>query len=142
MTSANDQGEGPRARALSELSAADSELQDTFDRVIDAAEALMATGEALDQTTGEAIATVAGTLLEAAAMRDIIGQRLTAIRESVEHLEAGIASELETNRDKTRKIEEKKGDGSASESGLLNGPQLPGAAKSQAEVDALFDKLD
>lgn len=135
-------GDDAAARALSELAAADGELQDAFDRVLAAAETLMDTGEAAGGTVGSDIAAATGTIFEASAVRDIVGQRLNAIREAIEHLGSAAASALETKRDKAREIEEKRGDGSASESGLLNGPQLPGAAASQAEVDALFDNLD
>ncbi|MDF1793180.1 MAG: hypothetical protein P1U88_14785 [Thalassobaculaceae bacterium] len=135
-------GSDAAARALSEITAADTELQDAFDRVLEAAESLMDTGDAAGGTVADAIAAATGSIFEAAAMRDIVGQRLSAIRESVELLGSSTASALETNRDKAREIEEKRGDGSASESRLLNGPQLPGAATSQAEVDALFDNID
>lgn len=135
-------GDDAAARALSEIAAADGELQDAFDRVLAAAETLLDTGEAAGGQVGDAIAAATETIFEASAMRDIVGQRLNAIREAVELLGPDAASPLETKRDKAREIEEKKGDGSASESGLLNGPQVPGAAASQAEVDALFDKLD
>lgn len=136
------QNDDDTARALSELDAVDAELQDAFDRVIDAAESLINTGEKAGGSVADAIAAATGSIFEASAMRDIVGQRLTAIREAVESLSDSTASGLETKRDKSREIEEKQGDGSASESGLLNGPQMPGAAKSQAEVDALFDNLD
>ena len=78
-------------------------------------------------------------------MRDIAGQRLVAVKAAVDDAESGAAATedtLERKRDKSSKIEEKRSYGSASESGLLNGPQLPGAARTQTEVDALFDKLD
>ncbi len=140
--SSSGQIDDPAARALSEVDAADAELQDAFDRIIDAVETLIPAGETAESAVAETIDTATGAILEASAMRDILGQRLTAIRDSVALLAAGSASGLETKRDKSREIEEKQGDGSASESGLLNGPQMPGAAKSQAEVDALFDKLD
>ena len=130
------------ARALSEIAAADGELQDAFDRVLEAAEMLMDTGESAGGALGEAIFAATGSIFEAAAMRDIVGQRLSAIQEAVTLLDSPTAPALETKRDKAREIDEKRGDGSASESGLLNGPQLPGAGTSQAEVDALFDNLD
>ena len=136
------QADGAVARALSEIAAADGELQDAFDRVLEAAEMLMDTGETAGGSVGEAIFAATGSIFEASAMRDIVGQRLSAIREAVTLLETATAPALETKRDKAREIEEKRADGSASESGLLNGPQLPGTATSQAEVDALFDNLD
>ncbi|MCR9072053.1 MAG: hypothetical protein NXI18_10065 [Alphaproteobacteria bacterium] len=135
-------GDDAAARALSEIAAADSELHEAFERVLEAAETLMGTGEAAGGSVGEEIAVATGALFEASAVRDIVGQRLNAIREAIDLLGPAAASGLETKRDKAREIDEKRGDGSASESGLLNGPQLPGSAASQAEVDALFDNLD
>ena len=142
MTSRPEAPDDPRSRALGVIATIDDELQRTFDRVLDAAESVLEQSEQSKKAVADALTTAATEIFEAAAMRDIVGQRLEAIRTAVEVLADSSASGLQTKDDKAPKIEEKLEDGSASESGLLNGPQLPGAAKSQSEVDALFDKLD
>ena len=132
-------------RARAEIETIDRELQGAFDRILDAVERATRVAERLDPGPAAGIAPALTEILEAVAIRDIAGQRLTAVRPAVEHLargELGTEGGLERKRDKSAKIEEKQGHGSTSESGLLNGPQLPGAAKIQTEVDALFDKLD
>ena len=113
---------------------------------LDAVERVSTAAESMAPEMAEGILVAVTEILEAASVRDIAGQRLTAVRDAVDHLSDTIhrptEGGLERNRDKSAKIEEKHDHGSSSESGLLNGPQLPGAAKTQSEVDALFDKLD
>ncbi len=142
MTSHSESDDDPRARALLEIAAMDDELQRAFDRVLDAAEAILVLDENGPDDGASGISAAVDELFEAAAMRDIVGQRLTAVRRAVESLTDLSASEVQTKDDKSRKIEEKSEHESASDSKLLNGPQLPGEAKSQSEVDALFDNLD
>lgn len=132
-------------RARAEIDSIDRELQFAFDRILDAVERVMDVVDRLGPERAAGIGAAVTDILEAAAVRDIAGQRLTAVRVAVELLVANAVvteGRLERKRDKASKIEEKQGHGSTSESGLLNGPQLPGAAKTQTEVDALFDKLD
>jgi chemotaxis protein CheZ len=130
-------------RARAEIESIDRELQFAFDRILDAVERMMDVVDGLSPEPAAGIGDAVTEILEASAVRDIAGQRLTAVRVAVEHLAAGVTEgRLERKRDKSSKIEEKRRRGSTSESGLLNGPQLPGAAKTQTEVDALFDKLD
>jgi len=132
-------------RAWGELDVIDGELQSAFDRILDSVERIGAELETLDSAVAVPIEEAISELLEASAVRDIVGQRLVAVRLAVDHLVAGRGkseSSVERNRDNTSKIGEKLETGSTSESGLLNGPQMPGKAKSQTEVDALFDNLD
>ncbi|MEQ8397683.1 hypothetical protein [Thalassobaculum sp.] len=132
-------------RARAELEAIDTELQSAFDRILGAAERVAVAAEVLGTEHAASIQAALTDIFEASSVRDIAGQRLTAVREAVDHLAdggTGTQSRPERKRDKSSKVEEKYGHGSASESGLLNGPQLPGAARTQTEVDALFDKLD
>ncbi|MEQ8813772.1 MAG: hypothetical protein RLO51_05600 [Thalassobaculum sp.] len=132
-------------RARAEIESIDRELQEAFDRIIDAVERVMTATEAMAPDLTAGINAAVTEILEASSVRDIAGQRLTAVRVAVDRLEAdGTRNEgsPERKRDKSAKVGEKQDRGSASESGLLNGPQLPGAARTQTEVDALFDKLD
>ena len=132
-------------RVRAEIESIDRELQEAFDRIIDAVERVMTATEAMAPDVTAGINAAVTDILEASSVRDIVGQRLTAVRVAVDRLEAGGARTeggSERKRDKSAKVEEKQDRGSASESGLLNGPQLPGAARTQTEVDALFDKLD
>lgn len=132
-------------RARAEIDTIDQELQVAFDRILDAVERMVILAETLAPEVAARVDSAISDILEASSVRDIAGQRLTAVRVAVDHLGAGDGATedgLQRKRDKSAKVDEKLGHGSASESGLLNGPQLPGAAKTQSEVDALFDKLD
>jgi|GEM_PF-724898 len=132
-------------RARAEIDSIDRELQEAFDRIVDAVEQMMTATESMGPEVTVGIRAAVTEILEASCVRDIAGQRLSAVRVAVERLETDSAVTEgwpERKRDKSTKIEEKWDHGSASESGLLNGPQLPGAARTQTEVDALFDKPD
>lgn len=131
-------------RARAEIETIDRELEDAFDRIIDAVERVIGVGDRLAPELAIGLSAAVTEILEAASVRDIAGQRLTAILGAVDRLAAANGTEdgPERNRDKSSKVGEKQDHGSASESGLLNGPQLPGAGRTQTEVDALFDKLD
>lgn len=136
---------GASGRARAEIETIDRELQEAFDRIVDAVERVLDATEALAPELAVGIDAAVTDILEASSVRDIAGQRLAALRAAVDCLEARddpTEAGLERKRDNASKIDEKQGHGSASESGLLNGPQLPGAARTQTEVDALFDKLD
>lgn len=133
------------ARARAELQAIDQELQSAFDRILGAAERVATEIESLDAERASGIDEALTDIFVASSVRDIVGQRLTAVQVAVERMVDRVGAfepMLETKRDNASKIEEKQDYGSASESALLNGPQLPGAARTQTEVDALFDKLD
>lgn len=136
---------GASGRARAEIETIDRELQEAFDRIVDAVERVLDATEALAPELAVGIDAAVTDILEASNVRDIAGQRLAALRAAVDCLEVRddpTEAGLERKRDNASKIDEKQGHGSASESGLLNGPQLPGAARTQTEVDALFDKLD
>jgi len=135
---------GAAGRARAEIAAIDRELQAAFDRILDAAERVALLAETPGPETAAGIADALTEIFEASGVRDIAGQRLSAVREAVDDVATSGDTEagLERKRDNATNIEEKYRDGSALESGLLNGPQLPGAGRTQTEVDALFDKLD
>ena len=98
------------ARARAEVDAIDRELQDAFDRIIDAVERVVTAGESLPTEIAEGIDRAMTEILEASAVRDIAGQRLVAVKAAVDDAESGAAATedtLERKRDKSSKIEEK-----------------------------------
>ena len=142
MTSRNQQLVG---EASAEIDAIIKELDDSFNAILDAAEKIDELADGATEAVAEQIRDSVGFLYTSSGVQDIAGQRLTRIRQLVEEiaeLPGQSEPDTERERDKSSEIEEKYEDGSASERDLLNGPQLPGSAASQQEVDALFENLD
>lgn len=135
---------GAAGRARAEIAAMDRELQVAFDRILDAAERVALLAATPGPEVAADIAAALTEIFEASGVRDIAGQRLSAVSAAIDDVASAGDTEagLERKRDNAANIEEKYQDGSALDSGLLNGPQLPGAGRTQTEVDALFDKLD
>jgi len=113
-----------------EIIAADGEIGAAFDRIVDATVRLMDLSECMPEDRAEIFDGAIAEILEAAAMRDIAGQRLTAARNAVRALSGSGAPTAAALAP---------GQGDAA---LLNGPQRPGAAPSQSDIDALFDKAE
>ena len=109
-----------------ELAATDNEIGVAFYRIVDATTRLMDIAVDLPGEAAGAVHEALGEILEAAAARDIAGQRLSNARKAVRSLSGPV--ELPSGRD---------------DDCLLNGPQRAGAAPSQDAIDATFsDALD
>ena len=121
--------------------AADTEIGAAFDRIIDATTSLMDHAEHVPEAAADEFNAAISEILEAAAMRDIAGQRLTAARKAVQDV-ATSEDSAQGKRDKSPKLGEKEASDGNGEDALLNGPQAPGGAPSQADIDALFDQAD
>ena len=104
-----------------ELAATDDEIGVAFDRIIDATTRLMDIAVDLPGESAGAVHEALGEILEAAAMRDIAGQRLSNVRKAVRSLS------------ETDEMPFERQDG-----GLLNGPQRADAAPDQDAIDAMF----
>lgn len=142
MTSRNQELVG---EVSAEIETIVKELEDSFNAILDAAEKIDELADSAPEAAAEQIRDSVGFLYTSSGVQDLAGQRLTRIRQLVEEISAlqgQSEPEDERKRDKSSEIEEKYEDGSASERDLLNGPQLPGSAASQQEVDALFENLD
>src|SRR3546814_15515087 len=71
-------------RARDEIDIIDRELQAAFDRIIDAVERVMDIAETLGPERSAGIGAAVAEILEASIVRDIAGQRLTAVRVAVD----------------------------------------------------------
>lgn len=111
-------------------------------RIMDAADKIqnLATGIGSDQ--GKEIVGITGEIYEACNFQDITGQRITRVIKLLTNIEERInkLNELfgvnvpDTGGSEAPRV--------MTEEDLLNGPQLPGEAASQEEVDALFASLN
>jgi len=89
----------------------------------------------------ESLAEQATEIMEACTFQDITGQRITKIVRSMQFVEDRIDAMVALwGRDEIRNlIEEREKVQPEGEGALLDGPQLPGDAITQEEIDALFD---
>ena len=123
-------------------SATETILQ-AMERVGEMAAQLPAAEDAAERRTLSAgIASEATQVMEACSFHDIAGQRISKVMGSLQFVEEHVSAmvdlwgreEIEDMAGKTGARQPNGADGVA-----LEGPQLPGQAISQAEIDALFD---
>lgn len=131
--------------AASELEAIVQATADATHAIMDAAEAIQAIAASLDDATQHRIGQETTRIFEACTFQDITGQRVTKVVRALDIVEQkldvlvrsfGTALEQEDAKLAATKPEAPPGDVD-----LLAGPQLPGLAKSQDEIDALFNSL-
>lgn len=103
-----------------ELAATDDDIGVAFDRIVDATTRLMDMAIDLPGETAGAVHEALGEILEAAAARDIAGQRLSNVRKAVRSLSE--PDQMPDERDDD----------------LLNGPQRAGTAPTQNAIDTMF----
>ncbi len=131
--------------ATDELDAIIQATEEATNQILDAAEVIEGVSESLPEAA-ERLAGATTRIYEACNFQDITGQRITkvvstlkAIEDKVDHLvrafepaaTAGVAAGADGKAAAT-----------PTDDDLLNGPQLPDSAASQADVDALLAKFD
>jgi chemotaxis protein CheZ len=108
--------------------------------ILDAAEKISAMADAvgssklLDEVT---------RIFEACSFQDITGQRITKVVRTLKEIESKVADLVRafgSLEAAAGGAEAADGDGRTGDAALLNGPQLPSTAQSQADIDAIFGK--
>lgn len=133
--------------ATDELDAVVGATEDATGRILDAAEAIMTiAGEKVEGPAQDEIVELATSIFEASNFQDITGQRITKVVKTLKHIESkiealvGILGE-EVEKARKNRIGEDEPEPSGDEK-LLNGPQLPGGANDQDEIDRLLASFD
>jgi chemotaxis protein CheZ len=124
--------------------------EDATNSILEASESISSDAMALqDESDAKARAEIADriaqnamTIMEACSFQDLTGQRVSKIVSSVKFVEERVDKmvelwgrhEIEALSEQLKPCEDEDPDKQ-----LLNGPQLPGQAISQDEIDALFD---
>lgn len=134
--------------ATDELDAIVSHTEEATGVILDAAEKLESIAGRVDGTVGEEIRGAVTGVYEACNFQDITGQRITRVVRALKDIEGKVAAIVETfaahpGMAKAAKAAngETQKNGKPSDKELLNGPQLPAAAQSQDDIDALFSSL-
>lgn len=128
--------------AADELDAIVAHTAQATNEILDSCEALQAIGAALTGEAAEALQRAVTRIYEASSFQDITGQRIGKVVHALKAIEArvqaavaaasGVWDETPQPADSERTEGER----------LAEGPQLPGAATSQEEIDRLLASFD
>lgn len=123
--------------AAEELQEIVREASDATHAIMNAAEVIEEVSRGLDKPAADALSNAVTSIYEACAFQDITGQRISKVIATLQGIESkvvglarAIGGEVETTA-----IDSVNG----RESDLLNGPQIGSQAKSQDEIDRLFE---
>lgn len=132
--------------ATDELDAIVAATEEATNQILDAAELIEGVGGEVPEAASARLAEATTKIYEACNFQDITGQRITkvvgtlkSIEQKVDDLVRAFQPEAEAA---TPAADGKAAQGGPSDEDLLNGPQLPDSAASQADVDALLAKFD
>ena len=120
--------------AKDELDAVVSHTAWATDVILDTCETVDRFGGALDAATGAILQTATTRIYEACNFHDITGQRISKVVETLQLIDAKIAHIVAQFGDPAV------GDATAIPT-ILRGPQLPGQAMRQHDIDALLARL-
>lgn len=125
--------------ATDELDAVVDHTAEATGTILDAAESLEKLAATLPDEVGNRIIGDITRIYEACNFQDITGQRITKVVNTLKYIEAKIDALLAAF---DGSAESAPAAPSAIDKGLASGPQLPGNANSQDEIDALLAQLD
>ena len=127
--------------ATDELDAIVGSTEAATNNILDAAERLESLGTMLEPELAERLTEVVTTIYESCNFQDLTGQRITkvvkvlkVIEERVDTLVKVFGANIDEESKRPKEI--------VTDDDLLNGPQLPDAAKDQAEIDRLMASFD
>jgi len=127
--------------ATDELDAVVGATESATNQILEAMESLEELTDGMAPETAEKVTEVVTSVFEACNFQDITGQRITKVVTALQEIEARVVKLMTALGDETvvtaqaqRAVHDAREDAD-----LLNGPQLPGEAVNQADIDALFD---
>lgn len=126
--------------ATDELDAIVAATAEATGAILDAAEKLTAIGSTAGPGVSDQITDQVTRIFEACTFQDITGQRITKVVKTLKQIEAKVADLVHAFGDAPAPRRRAGTPAAAGDAELLNGPQLPGAAASQSEIDAFFEK--
>jgi chemotaxis protein CheZ len=143
----NDLKEVVIPSATDELDAIVEATAEATSTILDAAEAIEKIASEIVQEKGTQLTDITTRIYEACNFQDITGQRITKVVKALQNIESKIEALVqafgsEEAKTASAKIAPEAVDAppeKVSDAALLNGPQLPDAAKNQSDIDALFN---
>lgn len=132
--------------ASEELDAIVAATEDAASKMMDMAEEIQALADDGNADIADRVTDIATRIYEASSFQDITGQRVTKVVRVLNHLEiklAALADAIGDSHVDEREAVVYAADGEIiNEAALLHGPQLPEAANSQDDIDALLASFD
>lgn len=139
--------------AADELDAIVGNTEEATGIILDSVEKIEAIAQKIEGENGTQIVDVVTKIYEACNFQDITGQRITKVVKTLKQIEDKVAALIgafgdELAREKARAAASAPAASGAvstatdkpSDEDLLNGPQLPNNANSQADIDSLFGR--
>jgi chemotaxis protein CheZ len=109
---------------------------------MDVCDEMSAIAETIPQEAKDKLIGCTTKIFEACNFQDITGQRITKVVETLKHIDAKIEALVKAMGEEIHRAggaqAPKHVHGADPDKGLLNGPQLPGNAVSQDEIDKLL----
>ncbi len=129
--------------ANDELEAVVQATEQATNEIIEAVEAIEALAERMDGEVSGQVGEAVTKIYEACSFQDITGQRITKVIGALRLIEDKVQGLLEAFGTEMRKLpREKLAAKEAAAADLMNGPQLPNAAMSQDDIDAILAGID
>jgi chemotaxis protein CheZ len=130
------------ASATDELDAIVGATEAATNEIMDAAESLGSISPLLDQEVANRLDEITTRIFEACTFQDITGQRITKVVRALKEIEDRVESLVKMFGAEFGESMPKAASQEVTDQDLLNGPQLPGNATNQAEIDALLASFD
>jgi chemotaxis protein CheZ len=127
--------------ATIELDAVVAATASATGEILDCAEAFERLAATLPPQTKAQISELVTRIFEACNFQDITGQRITKVVKTLNYIDGKIDALLNAFGDQLADFAPIAPETPEGDAALLNGPQLPGNANSQAEIDALLADL-
>ncbi len=123
--------------ATDELDAVVMATEEATNAILDSVEKLESVCSGLTGSDAEALESLVLKIYEASNFQDVTGQRISKVVNTLQGIESRVTKLVGLFPD----IDENDDIGKDDALSLLNGPQLPGLANCQDDIDALFDNL-
>jgi chemotaxis protein CheZ len=131
--------------AADELDAIVGSTEQATNVILDSVEKIERASGALEGESKDAIGTAITNIYEACNFQDITGQRISKVVRTLKQIEDKVVGlvkafgdEIERAASVAHTAPAAAADAADADKALLNGPQLPGNANTQADIDALF----
>jgi chemotaxis protein CheZ len=129
--------------ATDELDAVVAATEAATGTIMDSCDAVTEYAENLDSAHKDFLVSEVTKILEACSFQDITGQRITKVVKSLKAIDEKVTLLMDVLKDKlpTSVEPETVEDTRTGDARLLNGPQMPDKAISQADIDKLLEDL-
>jgi chemotaxis protein CheZ len=115
------------AEAKAEMDAIRAALEEATNRIIDAGAEIDAIAEDVDEEVRDRLAAATGAIYESMGFQDLTGQRLSKVERFLAGVQESVSGAAPAG-----------GEGASETDDLLHGPQLPGNALAQDDIDAML----